>query len=82
VSFANAGSGLRIEGREVRNLLVAGADHRFVPAQGKVVGTTLVVWSPQVKDPVAVRYAFSSDATLNVWSLDGLPVAPFRTDSW
>lgn len=83
VSFADAEGGLRVEGKEIRNLLVAGADRRFVPAQGKVDGATLVVWSKEVKAPVAVRYAFSSDATSSLFGLtSGLPVAPFRTDTW
>ena len=41
-----------------------------------------MVWSKDVKEPVAVRYAFSNDATLSLFGAGGLPVAPFRTDSW
>jgi sialate O-acetylesterase len=82
ITFSNAEGGLALKGPEIRNLLVAGADQRFVPAQGKVEGATLVVWSPDLKEPVAVRYAFSSDATLSLFGASGLPVAPFRTDTW
>jgi sialate O-acetylesterase len=82
VAFSNAESGLTRKGKEIRGLLVAGADHHFVPALAKIEGATLIVWSKDVKEPMAVRYAFSSDATLSLFATAGLPVAPFRTDSW
>ena len=82
VSFLNAEGGLTLKGKVMGGLLVAGADQRFVPALGTIEGATLVVWSKAVKDPVAVRYAFSSDATLSLFGPAGLPVAPFRTDGW
>jgi sialate O-acetylesterase len=40
------------------------------------------VWNDNVKNPVAVRYAFRNAAIGNLFSNNGLPVAPFRTDSW
>jgi sialate O-acetylesterase len=82
VRFTNAEGGLQLKGKQIANLFVAGADRRFVPALGKIEGGALVVWSQGVKQPVAVRYAFSSDATLNLFGAQGLPVAPFRTDDW
>jgi sialate O-acetylesterase len=62
---------------------VAGADRRWVWAEAKIEGDRLVVWSPRVPQPVAVRYAWSSsprDPTL--YNREGLPAAPFRTDDW
>jgi sialate O-acetylesterase len=82
VTFSNAEGGLTLKGREVRTLFVAGADQRFVPAQGKIDGASLVAWTKEVKQPVAVRYAFGNDATLSLFGPSGLPVAPFRTDTW
>jgi sialate O-acetylesterase len=82
IAFANAEGGLRLQGKEVGALFVAGADQRFVPAEARIEGSTLIVWSKEVKEPVAVRYAFSNDATLSLFGPGGLPVAPFRTDSW
>jgi sialate O-acetylesterase len=41
-----------------------------------------VVWSKQVKEPVAVRFSFSNTAIGNLFSKEGLPVNPFRTDNW
>ena len=42
----------------------------------------LIVFSGEVKKPVAVRYQFSDAGIGNLFSKEGLPVAPFRTDSW
>jgi sialate O-acetylesterase len=41
----------------------------------------LVVWNKKVKEPVYVRYAFSNTAIGNLFSKEGLPVVPFRTDN-
>jgi sialate O-acetylesterase len=82
IAFSNLDGKLTQKGKEIGGLLVAGADQHFVPALGRIEGATLLVWSKQVKEPVAVRYAFSSDATLSLFGPGGLPVAPFRTDAW
>jgi sialate O-acetylesterase len=82
IAFKDAEGGLTLKGKDVGGLLIAGADQRFVPASSKIEGATLVVWSKDVKEPVAVRYAFSNDALLSLFGPGGLPVAPFRTDSW
>ncbi|HEX6041901.1 sialate O-acetylesterase [Longimicrobium sp.] len=62
---------------------IAGADRRWVWAQARIEGNRVVVWSPEVPEPVAVRYAWSNgpvNATL--YNGAGLPAAPFRTDEW
>jgi sialate O-acetylesterase len=82
LSFSNAPNGLMVKGKSVLALVVAGEDHVFYPAEGKVVGSKLEVWSKEVKKPVAVRYQFSNAGIGNVFSKEGLPMAPFRTDAW
>jgi sialate O-acetylesterase len=82
LSFSNAPNGLMVKGKSVLTLVVAGGDHVFYPAEGKVVGSKLEVWSKEVKKPVAVRYQFSNAGIGNVFSKEGLPMAPFRTDAW
>jgi sialate O-acetylesterase len=82
LSFADAPNGLMVKGKEVKTLVVAGEDQIFHPADGKVDGNKLEVWSKEVKKPVAVRYQFSNSGIGNVFSMEGLPVAPFRTDKW
>jgi sialate O-acetylesterase len=66
-----------------RGFAIAGADRKFVKAEAKVVGPDKVeVWSPQVAQPEAVRYAWADNPVCNLYSARGLPTTPFRTDDW
>jgi sialate O-acetylesterase len=80
--FANTGSGLVTKNNEpLKYIVIAGADKKFVPANAKIEGNTIVVWSPEVKKPVAVRYAFIDNPQgANLYNKEGLPASPFRTD--
>lgn len=65
------------------NFIIAGKDQKFVWAQSKLVGDRFVVWSENVKDPVAVRYAWADNpGTNSFYNGSDLPMAPFRTDNW
>jgi sialate O-acetylesterase len=77
--FAN---GLKsLDGQPLRNFTIAGNDQRFVAADAKIDGETVVVSSPQVAAPVAVRYAFiNNPIDCNLSNVSGLPAMPFRTD--
>ncbi len=61
---------------------IAGADQKFYPAEAKIDGDKIEVWSDKVKHPVAVRYAFTNYAVTNLHNGEGWPVIPFRTDNW
>jgi sialate O-acetylesterase len=63
-------------------VLIAGDDRKFFPATVRFNGDKMIVSARQVKQPVAVRYAFSNTAIGNLFSKTGLPVSPFRTDNW
>jgi sialate O-acetylesterase len=54
----------------------------FVKAQAKIEGKKLVVFSDEVKKPVAVRYAWSNDAEATLFNKEGLPASTFKTDDW
>lgn len=82
IDFDNATAGLEAKGKTITELYIAGSDKQFYPAEAKIEKDKLVVWSKQVKEPVAVRYEFSNTGIGNLFGKDGLPVAPFRTDSW
>jgi sialate O-acetylesterase len=82
VSFENAENGLLIKGKSVTELFIAGDDKVFYAAEAQLENNTIKVWSEKVQKPVAVRYGFSDTATGNLFSKDGLPVCPFRTDNW
>lgn len=83
ISFDHCGSGLATrDGKPPSHFAVAGADQKFYPAQATLDGNTVVVHSPQVSQPVAVRYAWKDDAEPNLMNREGLPASPFRTDQW
>ena len=66
-----------------RTFAIAGADRKFVWADATVDGDMVVVSSPQVPAPVAVRYAWADNPQgCNLFNAAGLPMAPFRTDDW
>lgn len=66
----------------LKHFEIAGADKVFHPADAVIVNETVVVSSPAVKKPVAVRYAFTNYPVTNFENKDGLPAVPFRTDNW
>ena len=62
---------------------IAGSDRKFVWATARVVAPNKVeVWSDAVAEPAAVRYAWADNPVCNLYSREGLPVTPFRTDDW
>jgi sialate O-acetylesterase len=85
VSFRNAPNGLTIKDRYnyLKGFEIAGEDRVFHYAQAHVEGNTVVVSHPKVSKPVAVRYAWSNaPVEANLFSTEGLPVGPFRSDAW
>ncbi|MEZ5353507.1 MAG: sialate O-acetylesterase [Bryobacteraceae bacterium] len=66
------------DGGPVKGFEVAGADGTFHAAEGRVDGTTVVVYSPNVAMPVRVRYAWASDPDANLVNGLGLPTSVFR----
>lgn len=84
LTFDHVGPGLKtFDVPEVRGFVIAGDDKKFVRAQAKIVGSDKIeVWSDEVKEPVAVRYAWADNPACNIYSRNGLPLTPFRTDDW
>lgn len=67
----------------ISGFCVAGADSIFHWAKAYLKNNQVIVQSNAVKDPIALRYAWANNpGTLDLYNKDGLPVAPFRTDSW
>lgn len=69
-------------GDELKGFVIAGADKVFQPAQARIEGDSVVVWSEAVAAPVAVRYAWADNPECNLTGASGLPASPFRTDDW
>jgi len=67
---------------QIRGFAVAGADKKWHRAAAKIIGNTVVVKSPEVKQPVAVRYAWADNPDCNLFNRAGIPASPFRTDDW
>jgi sialate O-acetylesterase len=66
----------------LRGFAVAGADRKWVTANATVQGDRVVVSSPEIPEPEAVRYAWTNYPDGNLTNASGLPASPFRTDSW
>lgn len=84
IKFDHVGKGLdTFDVREPIGFAIAGQDKAFAPANAKIVDKeTMEVWSDEVNDPVAVRYAWADNPVCNVQSADGLPLTSFRSDDW
>ncbi|MGE5315730.1 MAG: sialate O-acetylesterase [Acidobacteriota bacterium] len=83
LSFDHAEKGLVLKGYDASSAFeIAGADRRFVPGEARVSGSALIVSSPRVKDPAAVRYAFTDTSAAALFNMEGLPASSFRTDDW
>jgi sialate O-acetylesterase len=83
VEFNYIGGGLAArDGGKLTGFAIAGADKKFVWADARIVGDTVVVSSPAVPAPVAVRYAWAFNPPCNLVNKAGLPASPFRTDDW
>jgi sialate O-acetylesterase len=79
VSFTHTGSGLVAKGGALKGFVIAGADMQFVPAQARIVGDTVEVWSDAIAKPVAVRYGWANVPDVNLYNKEGLPASPFRS---
>ncbi len=82
LTFDHAAKGLRSVGGPLRGFAVAGADRKFVRAEAVIRGRQVVVRSPLVAAPAAVRYGWADLPVVNLANAQGLPASPFRTDTW
>jgi len=82
IQFNNADNGLMAKGDIITSFEIASEDKIFLPALAKIIGNTIVVSNKNIKNPVAVRFAFNNTAMPNLFNKEGLPVNLFRTDNW
>ncbi|HVF41859.1 MAG TPA: sialate O-acetylesterase [Pyrinomonadaceae bacterium] len=83
LSFDHAGGGLVAGGGgPLKGFAVAGDDRRFHRADATIEGETVIVSSPDVKRPTAVRYGWADNPDCNLYNRAGLPASPFRTDDF
>lgn len=82
VSFDNAEDGLTTFGKPLTQFEIAGKDKVFYPADAFLRRKSVLLSSPRVAEPVAVRYAFQDYVVGELFGTNGLPVSSFRTDDW
>jgi len=86
LSFDHLGGGLTITGdlaatdKKLTGFAIAGEDKKFVWADAKIVGDTVVVSAASVTKPIAVHYAWGDNPECSLGNKAGLPAVPFRTD--
>lgn len=84
LTFEHVGKGLRkrFDDEELRDFTICGDDRQFVPANAIIESDVVIVSSPEVKQPIAVRFGWSDTAEPNLVNSAGLPASPFRTDDF
>ena len=79
ISFANVGTGLASrDGKALSWFELIGKETDFIKANAVIDGDTVIVSSPEVRQPVAVRFAWHEEAQPNLMNKEGLPAAAFR----
>src|ERR1035437_7527121 len=71
--------GLLAKGGEVTSVEVAGRGGKCAPATATIEGETIVASSPDVPEPVQVRYGWSNSPQCNLFNGEGLPASPFTS---
>jgi sialate O-acetylesterase len=82
ITFKHTEGGLEPKDEKVKGFAIAGADKKWAKADAKIMGDQVVVSHPDVKQPVAVRYAWADNPDCNLRNGAGIPASPFRTDNW
>ncbi|MEO0054370.1 MAG: hypothetical protein RLZZ50_317 [Verrucomicrobiota bacterium] len=82
VTFSPTDRKVRHAARDLTGFEVAGEDRVFRPAQARIDNNSVLVSSPEVAAPVAVRYAWRNAPDAGLQDDLGLPVPPFRSDAW
>jgi sialate O-acetylesterase len=67
---------------KIQGFVIAGSDQKWFWAEAALDGDSVTVSSPEVPEPVAVRYAWADNPVCNLYNREGLPASPFRTDEW
>ena len=82
LTFEFTDKGLTDPNNNLLGFVIAGNNRQFYPATASIVGNTIEVSSPQVPNPVALRYDWDKFFRASLFHTSGLPATPFRTDNW
>lgn len=68
---------------QLKGFAICGEDKKWSWAEARFAGKdTIEVMAAAVPNPIAVRYAWADNPVCNLTNAEGLPVTPFRTDSF
>ena len=82
ITVQHAPNGLVCKEKSISGFYISGDKEQWFPAEAKIEGNKITVWNKSVPKPSQVRFGFGNTIIGNVFSKEGLPMAPFRTDSW
>jgi sialate O-acetylesterase len=82
ITLRNAEGMKTTDGAAPKGFAIAGEDRKFHWATAELSGDHIILSSPEVPKPVAVRYAWANNPDVNLVNGAGLPVSPFRSDDW
>ena len=83
LTFDHVGKGLVAKDGELKGFAICGEKRKWFWATAKITKKdTIVVSSPDVAKPVAVRFGWADCPVVNLWNQDNLPATPFRTDDF
>jgi sialate O-acetylesterase len=82
LSFSEIPNGLIARGKTITGFFISGEKEEWLPAEAKIENNKIIVWNKTLKQPVYVRYGFGNTIVGNIFSKEGLPLTPFRTDNW
>ena len=81
ISFNHTGKGLKHTGENLNGFMLSADGKNFTPAKAKIVGNQVVVWSPSIDKPIAVRYAWAdSPDGANLYNKEDLPASSFKSN--
>jgi sialate O-acetylesterase len=83
LTFDHVGGGLEARDGDLTGFAIAGPDEKFYWAVARIQDSDkVIVNSPEVQNPVAVRFGWANYPVVNLWNKAGLPASPFRTDDF
>jgi sialate O-acetylesterase len=77
--FDHTDGGLVVKGGALGEFSIAGTDGQWHWADAEIEGGAVIVSSPAVPEPAAVRYAWQSYPAATLYNGAGLPAVPFQS---
>lgn len=82
ITLTDADEGLMVKGNEIKGFYISAASENWLPAEAKIENNKIILWNKNIPNPAQVRFGFGNTLIGNVFSKQGLPLCPFRTDNW